>query len=69
MLASVDAFCTTVDQVKAASFMQKAPAAEAALVIAAELLRGLALVTHQYAGRAAQLEERIKQLEGVCYGE
>jgi len=69
MLASVEQFVVKVDQVKTASLMTKAPAAEAALVIAAELLRGLALITHKYAGRAEQLEDRIKQLEGVCYGE
>ena len=49
--------------------MAKAPAAESALAIAAELLRSMALITHDYAGRAAQLENRIIQLEGVCYGE
>ena len=69
MLASVEAFCVKVDAVRSASLMAKAPAAESALAIAAELLRSMALITHEYAGRAAQLENRIIQLEGVCYGE
>ena len=69
LLASVEAFSIKADAVRSAGMMQKAAAAEAALIQAAELLRKMALITHQYAGRAAQLENRIIELEGVTYGD
>lgn len=63
LLSRLEVFKISLDRLKKASMMQKADQAVFALEKASELFTDLTFLTHEYALRAVQLEDRIKQLE------
>jgi len=63
IIKGVGRFKTNVKLTIMAGAFNKIEHAENALISAAELLTDLVFITHQYAGRAEQLESRIFALE------